>query len=442
MTTSTEIPAHRLRGPGDSAAARVPEPRSVEETGLDVDVLIALALKTMYYRGRATEGDLASWLGLSRAVIDPIAERMKRDLVIEAVAQAGLLQFRYALTESGRVRALEALERDQYVGPAPVAYDRYLELQSEQSIGDVDLSVAGVMGALSDLVLPVETIEAIGAGVVSAGALLLYGPSGNGKSTIANAIRGMLQEPMAVPYALEVGGRIMRVFDSGVHEELPGAHAVPHDRRFALCHRPLVALGTELTLADLEVHYSATDRTYTAPPQLKAAGGVLVVDDLGRQAILPAELLNRWMAPMATSVDQISLVSGERLRVPFDMLLVFATNLEPSDLGDEAFLRRIRHKVLISDPSRDDYLEIFERAAAVRGIAFDREPVEVILREYYEDTGRPLRGSHPDDLLQNITDFARVANTEPAVTLDSLRHACDAYFVHRSEGTQMLPKWG
>lgn len=412
------------------AAARVPELRSIDDTGLRVDVLTDLAAKSMYFRGQATEGDFADWLGLSREVVDPLAQTMKRAGFVETLSHAGPLQYRYTLTDSGRRRALEALDRDQYVGPAPVPYESYVELQSKQSIHSVAISMESIAAALSDLVLPANTISAIAAAVVSAGAVLLYGPSGNGKSTIAASIREMLHEPLAVPYALDLGGRTMRIFDGGVHQSLPEDALVPHDRRFALCHRPMVTLGTELTLGDLEAAYSPVDRTFMAPPQLKAAGGVMVVDDLGRQAVLPAELLNRWMAPMATNVDQIGLNTGERLRVPFDMLLVFATNLEPNELGDEAFLRRIRHKVLIPNPTPADYLEIFRRGAEARGLEFDPSAVETILAEYYEPTSRPLRGSHPGDLIRNVEDQAKVTDTEPQVTVDALRRACDTYFVH------------
>ena len=410
-------------------AARVPEPQSIEATGLPWHLLAELAAKTMYYRGRATEGELADWLGLSRGVVDPLAEGMKHDGLVETLSQAGPLQFRYALTDKGRQLALDAFGRDQYVGPAPVAYEDYVALQSEQAVHSVSISIVDIEGALAELVQPPELVAAIGAGIVSAGAVLLYGSSGNGKSSVAAAIREMLREPIAIPHALDLGGRIMRLFDPSVHEEVVGGERWSYDRRFALCHRPMVTLGTELTLADLTAVYSETDHTFMAPPQLKAAGGVLVVDDLGRQAIQPAELLNRWMAPMATGVDQIILTSGERLRMPFDMLLVFATNLEPGELGDEAFLRRIRHKVLVPDPTRAEYLEIFRRAAAARGIPFEREAVEVVLREYYERDGRPLRGSHPGDLLQNVSDFSRVDGSEPAMTVAALRRACDAYFV-------------
>ena len=429
MSTETPAPAEVAEGLLRAVVARVPEPQSIEETGLSSQLLMELAAKTMYYRGQATEGDLGEWLGLGRRAIDRLVETMKREGLLEALSQAGMLQFRYGLSEKGRRRALDAFERDQYMGPAPVPYQDYLALQSEQGVRSLQISTVDIERALAGLVQPAELVSTIGAGILSAGAVLLYGPSGNGKSSVAAAIREMLREPIAVPHTLELGGRVMRLFDPGVHEELPGAAELSHDRRFVLCHRPMVTLGTELTLSDLAAAFSETDHTYMAPPQMKAAGGVLVVDDLGRQAIQPTELLNRWMAPMASGVDQLGLRSGEVLQAPFDVLLVFATNLEPRELGDEAFLRRIRHKVLVPDPSRSEYLEIFRQAAAAHGIAFELEAVEVILSEYYERDGRSLRGSHPGDLVQNVVDFSRVDGSAPVMTVAALRRACDAYFV-------------
>lgn len=430
MTSATVTPPIAAAGASlGRVTMRVPEPQSVEETGLQPQVITDLVAKTMYYRGRATEGDLAEWLGLSRGVIDGLAETMRRDGLLETLSAAGPLQSRYALTDTGRRRAVDAFERDQYIGPAPVAFEDYLRVQGQQAVHSLNISAVDVERALASLVQPSELVRAIGAGVVSAGAVLLYGASGNGKSSVAHSVRAMLSEPMAVPHALELGGRIMRVFDARVHEVQPDAEGQRYDHRFAICHRPMVVLGAELALDDLAAVYSETDHTYMAPPQLKAAGGVLVVDDLGRQAVQPAELLNRWMTPMATNMDQLALRSGELVQVPFDVLLVFATNIEPRELGDEAFLRRIRHKVEISDPTREEFIEIFRRAAAAQNIPFETEVVELVLREYYEGDDRPSRGSHPADLLQNVVDFSTIDGVVPAMTAEALRRACDAYFV-------------
>jgi len=421
------------------------EPRSIEETGLAAQTIIELIAKTMYYRARATESQLSDLTRLSRPVIDDVTALMKRQGLLEATSQAGPLQYEYALTERGRQQALDAFERGYYVGPAPVRYEDYLAVHATQSVRSIKITRSDVSDALAHLVQSEDLVSAVGAGVVSVATVMLYGPSGNGKSTIASAIREMLRTPVAIPHALDIGGHTVRVFDPRTHEalaasmegvdpeeDLPldsGLRSNSFDRRYVMCRRPLVTLGSELTLNDLEMGFSAIDRTYTAPPQLKANGGVLVVDDLGRQRVRPDELLNRWMAPMATGIDQLSLQTGEMVRVPFDVILVFATNLDPRDIGDEAFLRRIRHKVHVPDPTREEYAEIFRREAEAMGLEFDNEAVEHVLADFYDAQFRPLRGSHPGDILRNLRDFATFAGTAPVLTKEALDEACRAYFV-------------
>lgn len=420
------------------------EPHSIAATGLAPQSIVELVAKTMYYRARATEGQLSDAVRLSRPVVDEVMALMKRQGLVETIASAGPLQYEYALTERGRQQALDAFDRSHYVGPAPVTYEDYLTIHASQAVRAIRITPPEVEQALAHLVQPPELVAAVGAGVVSVATLLLYGPSGNGKSTIAAAIREMLLTPVAIPYAIDVGGHVVRVFDPRTHEAIGRAAVVPpefdepvdsalredaFDERYVLCRRPLVTLGSELTLDDLEIGYSPIDRTYTAPPQLKANGGVLVVDDLGRQRVRPEELLNRWMAPMATGVDQLSLRTGEMVRVPFDVILVFATNLDPHEIGDEAFLRRIRHKVRVDDPSRAEYVELFRREAESMSLAFDAGVVDYVLATFYDAVGRPLRGSHPGDLLKNLHDFAVFADTPPVFTSEALERACRAYFV-------------
>ncbi len=447
--TSSSLTRHGLEeqaATGTDEHGWPPAPYSVEETGLSSQVIVELIAKTMYYRSRATEGELADLTRLTRPVIDEVTALMKRQGLIEATTQAGPLQYEYGLTERGRQQALVAFERSHYIGPAPVPYDHYLRVHAQQSVRGIRVTPSEVEAALSHLVQSESVVHAVGAGVVSVATVMLYGPSGNGKSTIASAIREMLRTPVAIPHALDIGGgHTVRIYDPRTHQAVDdpgrdggeeresnlggGLRGTSFDRRYVLCRRPLVTLGSELTLADLEMGFSSADRTYTAPPQLKANGGVLVVDDLGRQRVRPEELLNRWMAPMATGIDQLSLQTGEMIRVPFDVILVFATNLDPRDIGDEAFLRRIRHKVHVPDPSRDEYIEIFRREAEAIGLAFSAEAAEYVLREYYEPQVRPLRGSHPGDILRNLQDFATFAGEPPALTAAALDRACRAYFV-------------
>jgi predicted ATPase with chaperone activity len=414
-------------------------PLTIAETGLSPSVLVDLLAKAMFYRVRVTPQELGEQAHLTRNVIEEVLQRMRDETLVEVVGPASALDYYYALTVRGRGLATEAFERSRYVGPAPVPFREYLVLQGQQSVRTTRPTAAQIRQQLAALVLRPGVVDAIGAAVVSTGTVLLYGPSGNGKSTIASAIRGMLPGSIAVPHALDLDGQTIKFFDGRVHERLSRAAigAEPAlaeamrsmDLRYAICRRPLVVMGSELTLTDLDLVFSTIDGTYVAPPQMKANGGVLVVDDLGRQLVRPEELLNRWIGPMGTGVDHLVLRTGETIEVPFDVLLVFATNLDPHQLGDEAFERRIRHKALIPSPTRDEFVEIMRREAVAQHLEFDQRTVEEFVDTFYVAEGRSPRGSHAGDILRNLTDFARFEGVPPSMTPQRLRAAAEAFFV-------------
>ncbi|MFN8637963.1 MAG: hypothetical protein U0360_00540 [Dehalococcoidia bacterium] len=426
-------------------ASGVPRaPLTVRDTGLAPTVLIDLVAKAMFYRVRQTPGELGELLHLTRFVIEEVLAAMREEGQVEVAGPASALEYYFALTTRGRALAEDAFGRGRYVGPAPVAFNDYLATQAQQSVRLLHPTATQIRQQLAPLVLRSRIVDAIGAAVVSTGTVLLYGPSGNGKSTIAAAIRGMLPGAVAIPYAIDVSGQTIKFFDGRVHEPLHrGSNTAEPvsdesvramDGRYALCRRPLVVLSSELKLADLELAFSEADATYIAPPQMLANGGVLVVDDLGRQLVRPEELLNRWIGPIGTGWDHLVLRTGETLEVPFDSLLVFATNLDPHDLGDEAFERRIRHKALISSPTRDEFLEILRREAVVQRIEFVEEVAAEFVDAFYEDDsylgeGRAPRGSHPGDILRNLMDFARFEGRPPEMTLERLHEAAEAFFV-------------
>lgn len=416
----------------------------MRESGLPPDVLIDLAAKAMFYRVRVTPIEMGEQLRLSRHVIEEVITRMRDEALVEVAGPASALDYYYTLTGRGRALAADAFARNRYVGPAPVPFNDYLALQAQQSVRLLRPTAALIRQQLAPLVLRPRVIDAIGSAVVSTGTVLLYGPSGNGKSTIAALMRGMLPSGIAIPYALEVYGQIIKFFDGRVHEPLsrgslgtdPASFETLRvmDQRYALCKRPLVVLGSELKLTDLELVFSEAEGTYVAPPQLKANGGVLVIDDLGRQHVRPEELLNRWIGPIGTGWDHLVLRTGETIDVPFDMLLVFATNLDPHDLGDEAFERRIRHKALISSPTRDEFLEIMRREAHAQRVPFDEQVAGEFVDLFFETDdylgeGRAPRGSHPGDILRNLVDFARFDGVPPEMTAERLHAAAEAFFV-------------
>jgi predicted ATPase with chaperone activity len=287
-------------------------------------------------------------------------------------------------------------------------------------------------------------ISAIGAALTSTKSVLIYGESGNGKSSITKAMRAMLPGEVLIPYALDVGGHIVKVLDERVHEivepdpaferrsEEAGGSGVSErrrDKRFAICKRPIVTVGGELTLDDLELRYSPAGKFYAAPPQVKANGGILVVDDFGRQIVTPRELLNRWIMPLESAWDQLTLHSGESIQVPFNLMVVFSTNLAPRDLGDEAFFRRIRHKVHVPNPERDHFMKILRSSCETAAVPYDKDGAEFLLTEFYDRGRREFRGCHPGDIVQTLVDIAGFKGEPPRLTEEQLRMACHSYFV-------------
>ena len=429
-------------------APSVPQPQTIEETGLDFGLLLDLCIKTMYYVGRPRARVISSQLGLTFHIVQEILTFLKREQLCEVVGSAGLGEqnYQYTLTAKGAEKAEEVLTRGRYVGPAPVPFQKYLELLERQSVKRFAVTREDVERVLSNLVLSERTLRSVGPAVNSGKAILLYGGSGNGKSTMARAIGDMLDGEVLVPYAIEINGQIIKVFDARTHQEIESSlplerrsdedgNALPNglerrrDRRWALIRRPVVMAGGELTLRDLELRFDPVSKLYAAPLQVKANGGVLVIDDFGRQLVQPRELLNRWIVPMDKGADHLTLQTGESIEVPFDVLLVFSTNLPPAQLGDEAFFRRIQHKIEIPNPSREEFLQILERVCRERDIPFSEEGASYLMEHHYAATGRLLRGCHPRDLMELVGDIARYRDRVPALDPDLIDLACESYFV-------------
>ena len=427
----------------------ISQPRKAEETGLDFGLLLDLCLKTIYYNGRPAARYIASQMALSFNVVEELLHFLKREQFCEVTGSTGLGEqnYNYALTAKGAEKAEEVLERGRYVGPAPVPFAQYVEVLGRQSVKKLVIDRERALRALDELVLDVQTLEAVGPAVNSGKAVLLYGGSGNGKSTMAKAIGGMLDGEVLVPHAIEVNGHIVKVFDHRTHEEvappliierrlpeteeevLPSGRERRRDRRWAMVRRPVVMAGGELTLRDLELRYDPVSKFYVAPLQVKANGGVLVIDDFGRQIVQPRELLNRWIVPMDKGWDNLMLQTGESVEVPFDVLLVFSTNLPPAQLGDEAFFRRIRHKVEVTNPTREHFLEILRRACANSRVPYSEAGAAYLIERHYETSGRPFRGCHPGDIVELVEDIAHFRGVEPRLEPELLDVACASYFV-------------
>ena len=421
-----------------------PVPESVRDTGLTAEAINDLVLKTLYVQGPRTGQQLVEFVCLPFDLLDEqlMMSQQRRFVEVTGTSGHGRLGYTFNLTGQGRERAREALEVSQYVGPAPVTLTVYREWVRKQTIANVHVTRDRIEDGFRDVVLNTELFETLGPAINSAKSLFIFGDSGNGKTMIADAIAGMLGGSLFVPYAVEVEGQILAVYDSVYHrpvkEEVSGLSAetslwrrteLEYDRRFARVQRPVVMVGGELTLDQLDLQYDHSTKMYQAPFQMKANGGILIVDDFGRQRVPPKDLLNRWIVPLEKRLDYLTLHTGGKFPVPFDCLLVLSTNLDPTDLADEAFLRRIRYKISVNSPSREQYTEIFKRVCAARGVPFMQSGVDYLYREVYEQLGIPPRACQPRDLMDHVADIARFLDVGPAMTDDLLGRASLSYFV-------------
>jgi hypothetical protein len=431
------------------------QPNTVDETGIGFGQLIDLCIKTVYFSGRPSARSVSEQMALPFSVVETVLSFLKREQMVDVVGSIGLgeQQYQYALTDKGQEKAVEALERNQYVGPAPVPFDEYIQVVMEQSVRRIKVDSSVVEQGLGDLVLSRTTHDLVGPAVNSGRSLLLYGDPGNGKSSIAKGIGKMLPGNILIPYAIDVGGQTVRVFDPRVHtpveiarrederDVLVSAPVRPErrrDQRWVVAKRPLIITGGELTLADLELKYSPQSKFYIAPLQMKANCGILVVDDFGRQLVQPKELLNRWIVPMEARVDHLSLLSGETLEIPFELLLVFSTNIPPGQLGDEAFFRRIRHKIEVGDPDEEMFLEILRKICGANMIPYAPEAGRYLIERYYRPKGRHFRGVHPRDITDLLLDIASFQGRQPDFSPEWIDLACASYFIDDRPGASQI----
>jgi len=409
-----------------------PRVNSVEDTGLDPSFISELLLKHVYFGGVMTGAALATNICLPfYKVVESVLEGLKNQSFIEVRGSTGVLSttYRYALTDKGQNKVKEAFERNMYAGPCPVSLQDYVFAVQRQTIRNVVVTREEVAMAFSGLVFSQQTLDQIGPAINSGRSIFIFGPPGNGKTTIAEVSATLLGGNIFVPYAVQVEGQIIRVFDEAHHDRVAETDPELVDQRWALSKRPVVTVGGELTLGELDLKMSADSRVYEAPLQMKANSGMFLIDDFGRQQISPRALLNRWIIPLERRVDYLTLVTGNKLQVPFDELLIFSTNLDPKDLMDDAFLRRIRYKIHIQPPALEEYREIFKRTCLQRDIEYNEAALGYIYNEYYVKLGLQLRACHPRDLLDQIMDIARYLRVRPILARELIDLACKSYFV-------------
>jgi hypothetical protein len=416
-------------------------PATIADTGLHPDTLAQLMLKTLI-AGEASGTQLSDRMRLPYSVLDALIQhaRIEKLIEVKGTSGAGSAGYRYALTDLGRDRAVQFLDINRYVGPAPVPLAQF-NAYTRASMAmrpwiDRDTMARG----FTELIVNQEMYDRLGPAVNSGKSLFLYGAPGNGKTVIAQGIGRALGSDMHVPHAIDVDGQTITMFDPVNHELTSSSvasdsviAAAALDRRWEQIRRPVIVVGGELTLDMLDLTFNPIAKFYEAPIQMKALGGVFVVDDFGRQRIPPRDLLNRWIVPLESRVDFLTLHTGRKFEVPFNVFIIFATNLKPESLADEAFLRRIPYKIRAKNPTAEEYSQIFALNCRRRGLTYDEVMVEYLMRKYYVPRKLQMRACHPRDLIEQVVDQCRYQNREPSITRDLLDIACAGYFLEETE---------
>jgi hypothetical protein len=404
-------------------------PRTTKDLGVRSTIVDDLALKTLYTSGPFSVFELGKRMRISYDVASELFNRMRSTLLCQVTGMKGNIP-EIAITTQGRTRALELLAVSQYTGPAPVGLESYIEQVRKQSIRHAVVHKEDIDRAFDGMVLDPKTLWQIGIALNSGASIFLHGPAGVGKSLIAETMsRVLAADDVWIPWAIEADGQIISVYDPTVHRRVDTTESAVPDERWVRCQRPSVLVGGELTVEMLDLQYNGSAGFYTGPVQMKANNGVLIVDDFGRQRIRPDELLNRWVVPLDRRIDFLTQVGGKKIEIPFELLVVFATNLEPDELVDAAFLRRMQTKIKITTASETQFCEIFRRVARSRQLHVDEAVLKELVGVIRDTLRQELRGCQPRDLVNQVCWAARYEDREPVLSLESLIAAVEAYFI-------------
>ncbi|MGH7873275.1 MAG: ATPase [Candidatus Binatia bacterium] len=424
-----------------------PVPKSADETGLETNFLLNCLLRTMYISALQTIPELSEQIKLTRAVIEELLTFAKKEALVEirGPSEKNLNVMRYALTNAGKERASEALRRCEYIGPVPVPLEVFQTQVQKQTITNEVIGIDKLQKALSHLVLSEEIVRKLGPAANSGRAVLIYGSAGNGKTSIAEAIVNAFEQPVYVPYCIEADGQIIKIYDPSVHLPFPvnaggDGYSNPiflphleHDPRWVRCRRPYIITGGELTLEMLDLEFDVHSKYYEAPLQMKAIGGIFVIDDFGRQRVRPHELLNRWIFPLERKVDYLTLHTGKKFALLFDQLVIFATNFPPEELMDPAQLRRVHYKMKINPPTEEEYKEIFQRICDSYGLSFSEDIMNYLLDSFYLKHRVPFAGFHPKFIAEHVIAACNYLGTTPQITRDLLADSLENMVILASQ---------
>ncbi|MBC7870961.1 MAG: ATP-binding protein [Chitinophagaceae bacterium] len=456
MSDRPANPPRRIQGLGDQSQkpatptgstdslrdsnAWTPVPISnIEETGLSKLNLADLILKVIYFAGDMMGHQVTEIVKLPfTGVVDQILEFLKRERFIEVRGSGGFGEagYRYVITDKGADKARDALERSQYASAAPVSLRQYIQAMQAQNRNRKPVHQSDMQKLMENLVVSDEMLDKVGPAVNSGRSIFLYGPPGNGKTTIAERVgRLILGDDLWIPYAIDVDGQIIQVFDFINHEVVENPKIMKHgtgvmqDPRWICIKRPMIMVGGELTMAGLDLQFDEVNKFYEAPYQVKANGGMFLIDDFGRQVVRPVDLLNRWIVPLEKGVDFLTLNNGRKIEVPFFVLIVFSTNLDPKNLVDEAFLRRIRFKIEVGNPTLEQFRQIFQIMCRLKKVPYDEQGLAYLIKKWYIDMDRDLRMVHPRDILSQLVDIANYQDRPATLAKDLIDAAAASYFV-------------
>jgi hypothetical protein len=419
-------------------------PRNIAETGLSRGMLLGLVLKFMRLQSCETLPELSQRLHLSHAVIQEILDDATTQKLIHVLGSVstGIVRYiRYALSDHGRDAAGEAMEQTQYLGPAPVSLAAYQRQVNRQKITNEVLDVNSLRKAFAGMVLSDATIRKLVPAISAGRTVLLYGPPGNGKTSVGTRIASLFNDPVFIPYAVEVGGQIIKLFDPSLHKLFlePAADAVvaantsvqieSFDARWNACRRPIAMAGGEMTLDMLDLRWDPVTKCYDAPLHMKALNGVFLIDDFGRQKVNPTDFLNRWIVPLESRIDYLKLNTGITFMLPFDELVIFSTNLEPRDLMDPAFLRRIPYKLQMLGPTLDEYRQIFLKAAAMKNLSITQAAFDYIVKTLRHESRFELAAFQPFFLCEQVATVCKCFHLKPEITVELAAEALENLYV-------------